>query len=151
MGTKTITANDTFTVFDRVIDDFADTDASTITFANDLVNVKTGKNKNSIYSANETGNNADVVLRLMRGSSDDIFLQGKLSEMQRDLASFTLATGEFVKRLGDGQGTVLRDVYTLGGGVFVRKVDSKENTEGDTEQGVSIYNMKFTDVTRNIQ
>lgn len=151
MATVTITSKDTLTLFDRVFEDFADTDVSTITFNDDLVAVKTGKNRNSIYSSNEMGNNADVVLRIMRGSSDDRFLQGKLNEMQKDLPSFQLANGEFVKRLGDGQGNVQRDVSTLSGGVFMRKVDSKENTEGDTEQGVAVYNMKFTVVDRNIQ
>lgn len=151
MTTKTITGKDTLTLFDRVLVDLADGDASSITFGNDLVSVKTGKNKNTIYSGNETGNNANMVLRVMRGSSDDRFLQGKLTEQQKDITAFALANGEFVKRLGDGQGGVLRDVYTLDGGVFMKKNDGKENTDGDTEQGVVTYNMQFADVARSIQ
>ncbi len=150
MPTSTVTGNDTLTLYDRVFVDFADGDNTTITFPNDLVTVKTGKNKNSIYAINETGQNCDLVLRVMLNSSDDRFLQGKLSEMQRDLPSFNLASGEFVKRAGDGTGNVTNSIYSLQGGVFKRKVDAKENVEGDTEQAVVTYNMTFAVGTRSI-
>lgn len=151
MSVNVITAEDTFTLYDRVLNDFADDDASTIAFSTDLVTIKTGKNKNSIYAKNETGSNALVTLRLIRGSSDDRFMSGKLAEMQRDFVATTLANGEFVKRLGDGQGNVIRDVYTLLGGTFSRNVDGKENVSGDTEQGVAVYNMIFASVKRSQQ
>lgn len=151
MSINVITAEDTFSIYDRVLTDFADDDSSTISFAGDLVTIKTGKNKNSIYAKNETGTNAAVTLRLIRGSSDDRFMSGKLSEMQRDFVATELANGEFVKRLGDGQGNVIRDVYTLLGGTFQRNVDGKENVSGDTEQGVAVYNMIFANVKRSQQ
>lgn len=151
MPVNVITAEDTFSVFDRVITDFADDDASTVAFATDIVTIKTGKNKNAIFAKNEAGGNASVVLRVMRGSSDDQFLNGKLSEMQRDFVATSLANGEFVKRLGDGQGNVVRDVYTLLGGTFTRNVDGKENVSGDTEQGVAVYNLMFANVKRSAQ
>lgn len=146
-----ITGSDTLTLFDRVFADFADDDVSTFTFPNDLVTMKTGKNRNTIYSQNEPGANADGVLRIIRGSSDDQFLQGKLLEMGQDFVSSILAAGQFVKRLGDGEGNVIRDVVTLAGGVFTREVDTKANASGDTIQGVAIYNMKFAQATRSMQ
>ena len=87
----------------------------------------------------------------MKGSSDDQFLQGKISAMEADFVATELATGEFVKRLGDGQGNVARDVYTLLGGVIVKRVDGKENASGDTNQGVAVYNMVFAKAVRSIQ
>lgn len=150
-STFTITGDDTFTVYDRVLTDFADDDASTIAFPNDLVSLKTGKNKNTIFAKDETGNNANVTLRLVRGSSDDQLLQSKLSEMTKDFATTVLANGEFVKRIGDGQANVKRDVYTMQGGVIVRRVDGKENVSGDTTQAVAIYNMTFASARRSIQ
>lgn len=151
MPTFSITSSDTLTLLGRVFNDLADGDSSAITFPNDLVSVKTGKNGNTIYSGNETGKNANMTLRVMRGSSDDRFLQGKLSEQQRGLSDFSLVTGEFVKRLGDGDGGIIRDVYTMLGGIFLRKVEGKENVEGDTEQGVAVYNMLFADAKRSQQ
>lgn len=151
MTTDTITADDTLTLYDRVIVDFADGDASTITFPNELFAMSTGKNGNTIYTKNETGKNSDVVLRLIRGSSDDRFLQQKLAEADADFVSQELATGEFVKRVGDGQGNVVRDVYTLRGGIFSNRVDTRENVAGDTEQAVAVYRMKFARTQRGIQ
>lgn len=151
MSVFTITANDTLTIWGRTLADLADGDASTVTFPNDLTAAKTGKNQNTIFSKNETGNNADVVIRVMRGSSDDRFLAAKFATLEKDFASFELANGSFVKRLGDGLGTVVRDVYTMKGGIFKRKVDAKDNVEGDTSQGVSVYNMTFAFVGREAQ
>lgn len=145
-----ITGNDTLTLADRVILDFADGDNSTITFPNDLVSIKTGKNQNTLYARNEQGNNATLSLRLVRGSSDDKFLQSKLALVKADFPSVILLNGEFVKRLGDGKGTVVRDVYTLLGGTFSKNVEVKENVEGDTEQAVSIYNFVFAVASRGI-
>lgn len=143
MATFTLTGEDTLTLFDRTFEDFADGDNTTITFPNELITVKTGKNENTIYAKNSTGKNCDLVLRVIRGSADDRFLNGKLNEMLNDLPSFVTANGEFVKRAGDGQGSVVNNIYTLLGGVFSRNVDVKENAEGDTEQAVAVYNMRF--------
>ena len=150
MAISAVTGQDTLTLFGRVFNDFADGDNTTITFPNELVTMKTGKNKNTIYAINETGSNCDMVLRVMRGSADDRFLQGKFSEMNRDLPSFVLGEGEFVKRSGDGLGLVISDIYALKGGIFKRGIDAKENVEGDTEQAVSVYNLTFAIGTRSI-
>lgn len=147
----TITGDDTFTVFGRVLTDLADGAVSTVTFDNDFTNMKTGKNSNTVFSKNETGNNANVTLRVMRGSGDDRFLQSRLQELESDFPSFQLAVGEFVKRLGDGLGNIRNDVYSLEGGIFLRKVSGLENTDGETEQGVTMYNMRFAYATRSIR
>lgn len=151
MTTYNITSDDTITLWNRVFNDFADGDVSIITFPNDIVTMKTGKSQNTIYSKNEPGNNATAVLRLIRGGTDDQFLQGKIAAMQQDFVAQELATGEFVKRMGDGQGNVARDVYTMLGGVITRQVDGKENVEGDTSQGVAVYNLSFAKAVRSIQ
>tara|TARA_R110000851_G_scaffold306239_4_gene464501 strand:- start:3910 stop:4365 length:456 start_codon:yes stop_codon:yes gene_type:complete len=150
MSSFTITGKDTLTLFGRIYNDFADGDNLTITFPNELKTVKTGKNNNSIYADNSTGKNADMSIRVLRGSSDDRFLQGKLIEQNNQGASFTTAEGEFVKILGDGQGNTVSDIYTLQGGIFTKEVDGKENVEGDTEQAVSVYNLKFARASRSI-
>lgn len=151
MTTYNLVSDGTLTLWDRVFNDFADDDISAITFPNDLVTLKTGKNGNTIYSKNEPGRNATAVVRLIRGSSDDQFIQNKLTSMKRDFVSTELASGEFALRLGDGSGNIARDVYTLKGGVITRIPDGKENVSGDTVQGVSIYTINFADADRSIQ
>ncbi len=150
MSIFAITGDDTLTIYDRVFNDLADGDTSTITFPNNLVETKTGKDKNTIFSKNETGNNAEMILRLIRGSSDDKFLSSKLAEIERDITSITLASGEFVKKIGDGSSGLTRDVYSLEGGVINKKVEVKENVEGDTEQGAAIYTFMFANAKRDL-
>jgi hypothetical protein len=151
MSINVLTAEDTLTVYDRVLTDFADGDVSSLAYSGDIMAIKVGKNKNSIFSKNENGSSATLTLRLIRGSSDDRFMSGKLSAMNRDFVSQSLATGELVKRLGDGSGGIIRDVYTLLGGTFQKNVDGKENVEGDTEQAVAVYTMIFANVKRSQQ
>ena len=83
---NTITAADTLTLFGRVFTGLSNGSVSKITFDKDLADMKTGKNKNTIFSENATGSNAKLELRLMRGCSDDIFLQNQLASQRKDFA-----------------------------------------------------------------
>lgn len=151
METYNIVSQGTLTLYGRVFNNFANGDVSQISFPNDLVKMTTGKGGNTIFSKDESGRNATATIRLIRGSSDDQFLQSKLSASKRDFASTELAFGEFVIRLGDGAGKVARDVFTMKGGMITKPVDGKENTAGDTEQGVVVYTINFADCDRSIQ
>lgn len=151
MPSYNLVSDGTLTVYGRVLADFADDDVSAITFPTDLADLKTGKNGNTIFVKNEQGRNANAVLRVIRGSSDDQFLSSKMDKQKQDFATAELAFGEFVLRIGDGAANVANDTYTLKGGMITRQVDAKENVSGDTTQGVSIYNMKFAITERNIR
>lgn len=151
MTTYNIVGDDTFTYNGRVLNDFADDDVSTLTFSDDLVKMKTGKNGNSIFAENQPGRNCKVVLRIMIGSSDDVALQADLNQLTRTFSETVLGNGQFVKNVGDGAGNVLRNVFTLEGGILSRNVDAKMNTSGDTNQGVAIYNIMFANAIRSIQ
>lgn len=71
-----VTSDDTLTIFGRIMNDFADGKTTTITFPNDFANVVTGKNGNGrSFQKNANGGNSVLTIRLMRGSSDDNFLQ----------------------------------------------------------------------------
>jgi hypothetical protein len=94
---------------------------------------------------------ADLVLRLVRGSSDDRFLQGKLSTIEKDFVTSELCNGQIALRMGDGLGNVISDTYQLQGGLIGRKVDGKDNADGDTAQGVAVYTVRFANVVRSAQ
>ena len=151
MTTFTITGDDTLTLAGRVLNDLADADNVSVVFPNNRVESKTGKNENTIFARNMTGNNADVTIRVIRGSSDDRFLQGKIATSDKDFAATVLLDGGFVKRLGDGQGNVILDTYTMLGGMNMKRIDAKDNSDGDTEQGVAVYNLRFAKVVRSAQ
>lgn len=143
-----LTGSDVTIIDGRPFADFGNGDVIMLDFPNDLVDMTQGKNGNAIYSFNSTGKIVEATMRLIRGSSDDKFMNSRLTEFVTDPASFVLFSAEFVKRSGDGQGNVTEEVYTMDGGVIVRYPTAKENVEGDTEQAVSVYMIRFTNGDR---
>lgn len=150
MSTVALSGNDTVIINNRIFADLADVNCIELTFPNDIANVKTGKNGNSIYGLNETGRQCEMKLRLIRASSDDKFMQSLLSQQQLNFAGTVLLIGQFIKRVGDGKGNVSSDIYILSGGVFNKQVPAKTNTEGETEQSISEYMLKFTNAPRTL-
>jgi len=151
MSLVSITSDDTLTLWDRVFDDLADGTTVNAEFQSDKADMKTGKNKNTIVARNEQGNNAILTLRVVAGSSDDRFLSSKSDSQDADFTGFVMASGSFIKKFGDGQGNRVRAVYTMNGGAFSKNVGGQENVEGNTDQGVAVYTMKFAVCKRNIQ
>lgn len=150
MAKIALSGSDTIVINDRPLTDLADADCAMLAFPNDIANVKVGKNGNAIYGLNENGKVCEVTLRALRGSADDKFLLNLLVLQQANFAATVLMTGQFVKQIGNGAGAVAADTYIMAGGVFMREVDAKSNVEGDTEQSVSIYKMKFSQAVRVI-
>lgn len=148
MNSRSLTGNDTIQVAGRVLTDFADGTVATLSFPNELVAVKNGKNGNAIFNLNAMGQQADLELRVLRGSPDDSFLNDLLVTMEKDLPTFVLMDGYFVKRVGDGKGNVAQDTYITSGGVFTKKVEVSENVEGATDPAVSVYAIKFSNSDR---
>lgn len=143
-----MSGNDTISINNRVLADLADQNAVELTYPTAIANVKTGKNGNSIYSFNETGKQCEVKVRVLRGSADDKFLNDLMVQQLANFAGTILMIGEFIKKVGDGQGNILNDTYIMSGGIFDIQPGAKTNTEGDTEQSVAIYSMKFSNAPR---
>ncbi len=143
MSTVALSGNDTVVINDHVFNDFAEGNVVELTFPNDIANVKTGKNGNTIYGLNEMGKQCDLKMRLIRGSNDDIFMNQLLNLQYNNFAETVLMQGSFIKKIGDGQGNIINDTYILGGGVFIKQVEGLSNVEGDATQSVSVYQMKF--------
>lgn len=146
--TVSLTGNDTLVLGGIPITDTADGDWFTMAFDNDLANLKRGKNGNAIFAENSMGPVATATLRLIRSSNDDKALNSLLQQQLQDFAAFNLIDGQFVKRVGDGNGGISGDTGQMFGGIFKRNVDSKSNAEGDTEQSVSVYRLEFSNVQR---
>jgi hypothetical protein len=145
-----LTGKDTLKINGRILNDLADGDCAVLTFPNDLSSIKTGKSGNAIYAFNYSGNQCEVALRVLRGSSDDKYLNNLLSLLKNDPAAFSLMQGEFTKNIGDGAGGISQDTYIMSGGTFKKQTEVKENAEGDTEQAVAIYNLMFSNAPRAI-
>ncbi len=150
MSTIALSGSDTIMINNRIFSDLADGNCVELTFPNDIANLKTGKNGNSIYGLNETGKQCEVKLRVVRGSSDDKFFNGLLAGQQLNFACTILMIGSFIKKLGDGQGNILSDTYIMSGGIFTTIPEAKTNVEGESEQSVAKYTLKFSIAPRVI-
>jgi hypothetical protein len=150
MATVAMSGSDTVMINNRIFADLADGNCVELTYPNDVASVKTGKNGNSIYGLNETGKQAEVKIRLIRGSSDDKFMNSLFAQQQGNFAGFPLMLGQFIKKIGDGAGNVSSDTYIMGGGIFTKAMEAKMNVEGESEQSVVVYTMKFSNAPRVI-
>lgn len=148
MAFAALSGQDTVIINNYVFVGLGDQNFVEMTFPNGLVEVKTGKNGNSIYGFRESGKQADVKLRTIRGGPDDQFMLNLLTQMKANFAGFPLLIGQFIKKIGDGQGNVTSDTYIFSGGVIVKEVEAKSNSEGDTEQSLALYELKFTNAPR---
>lgn len=148
MSKVAMSGNDTIIINNRSLTDLADGNCLELTFPNAIANVKTGKDGNSIYGLNASGKQAEVKIRIIRASADDKFLNGLISQQQANFAGFALLTGSFIKKIGDGSGNVTSDTYILSGGIFEKQIEGKSNVEGETEQSISMYSLKFSNAPR---
>src|ERR1700674_5263266 len=111
MPAVALTGADTIQINSQVLQDLADGNCVELTFPNDIAQVKTGKNSNSIYAFNATGQQCEVKVRVLRGSSDDQYLNNLLQAQQANFSGTTLMNGQFIKKVGDGQGNITSDTY----------------------------------------
>jgi hypothetical protein len=150
MSSFALSGDDSIILNDKVLADFADANYGEGAFPNDIATVKVGKNGNALFSQNASGKQFDLTLRMVRGSKDDIMLQGLLTAQDANFAGTTLLAGQVVKRVGDGKGNLSADTYVLAGGVFNKNVPVTANAEGDTNQSVAVYALKFSRAARVI-
>ncbi len=146
-----MSGSDTITLNNRVLVDLATGSVAELKFPNDIAVVKTGKNGNSIYGLNESGKQCELTVHVLRASADDKFLNALLSQQNANFAGFPLMIGQFVKKIGDGKTVITSDTYLMSGGVFTKQVEAKSNVEGDTDQSISIYTIKFSNSPRAIR
>lgn len=150
MSSVSLTGKDTIKINGRIFNDLADGEVANLEYPQELLTVKTGKNGNSIYAFNAMGRMCNFTIRVLRGTSDDKYLNKLLATFRNNPATFVLLTGEFVKHVGDGDGNIISDIYILSGGAFRKEVEAKENVEGDTEQAVAVYSLVFSNAPRTL-
>ena len=148
MSTVALSGNDTIVLNGRVINDLADGNCVQLKFPNEIASVKTGKNGNAIYGLNESGKVCEVEVRIVRGGSDDKYLNNLMIQQQANFAGTVLMPAQFIKKLGDGQGNVTSDTYIMSGGIFAKPIEAQSNVEGEVTQSVAVYTLKFANAPR---
>lgn len=148
-STYALTGKDTIIINDIPLTDFADGDIGNLEIPNNLFAMQTGKDGNTIFALDESGQNATLTVRVLMSSNDDKRLNGLIPKSE-SFAETILMTGAVVKQVGDGQGNVSYNTYTLAGGMIQKKPDIKTNVNGDTTQAVVTYTIMFANGNRAI-
>lgn len=144
---QAFTANDIIEVDDELVTALANGDCAIITYPNDKMGMVTGKGGNTVGAHNEMGREADLVLRVVRGSPDDKRLNSRIIEWESRSENFKPITATFTKVIVV-DGGIANEVTTLKFGLPTKGVETRENVEGDTEQVIAIYNIRFGDSKR---
>lgn len=149
MSIFSLTGDDSIIINDIPLNDFADGDIGSLSLPNNIFDMQTGKNGNTIFALDESGNNATLTVRVLMSSNDDKRLNGMIPK-SKGFAQSVLATGSVVKQVGDGQGNVSYNTYLLAGGMVQKKPDVKSNVNGDAQQAVVEYTIVFAEANRAI-
>ena len=149
MSTYTLTGDDTIIINDIPLHDFPNGDIATLDLPNNLMEIATGKNGNTIFALDEAGNNATLTVRILLSSADDKRLNGLIPPSD-GFASYVLLTGSVVKQVGDGAGNISYNTYLLQGGMVQKKPAIKSNVNGDVEQAIAEYVIQFANAARAI-
>lgn len=145
-----LTGNDTIIIGGQLFTDFADGIVAEIQFPTDLVQVKRGKNGNTIFALNNQGFQSEVNLRILLGRANDSFLNAQMVNMQNNFAGFTLLNGVFVKNVGDGNGNITPVTYIMSGGVLKRNPNAISNADGDANQSLAEWHIIFGNNDRQV-
>jgi hypothetical protein len=137
----TLSGGDTLTLNDKTITDIANGDYAVIDFPNNISSTTIGKNNNILKKQMANGKLCRLTIRLTRGSVDDIFLQDLFDLQQRDFAAFNLLEGQAVKRIGDGEGNITRDIYDFSAMDFEKIPNSVSSTEENVEELITIWQL----------
>lgn len=149
MSTYALTGDDSIIINDIPLTDFANNDIGTLDIPNNMFEMQTGKNGNTIFALDESGNNATLTVRVLMSSGDDRRLNGMIP-VSNGFAQTVLATGSVVKQIGDGAGNVSYNTYMLAGGMVQKKPSIKSNVNGDSDQAVVEYVIQFAQANRGI-
>lgn len=149
MSLYTLTGDDVIIINDIPLNDFPDNDIATLELPNNLMEISTGKDGNTIFALNEAGNNATLTVRVLMSSATDKRLNGLIPPSE-GFARYILLNGSVVKQVGDGAGNVSYNTYLLSGGMVQRKPAIKSNVNGDTQQAIVEYVVQFANAARAI-
>ena len=125
------------------LSDFADGTIAQLETPNEQSTVTTGYNGNSLGAHNEPGRQRRFTIRLVKGSSDDKRLNESYELWKERDMRFKPLKGWFTKNIGHEDGSLSQDTtecyFGLPNGVPVALTD----TNGNTEQDVSVYTIVF--------
>lgn len=148
--TDTLVGQDTIVINGRALSNLGYGKVVDISIPAALVEIESGKDGSAIYAMNQAGRQAEVKIRVLAGSADDVFLNNINESFKANFAGSTLVNASFVKRTGDGQGNITTTTWVLSGGAPGNAPADSWDVNGNTEQALMEYSYKFARATRQL-
>lgn len=133
-----------------ILSDLADGTVAELTAPNELSTTTTGYNGNSLGSHNEPGRQRECTLRIVKGSGDDKRLNKNYNMWKNRNLLFRPLKMTFTKNVGHSDGSVNRDTVECFFGLPAGQPSQSMVMDGNTEQVVSIYMLRFGNSERSM-
>lgn len=148
------TSNDTIVCTDYrgkwVLNDFAAGAVADLTAPNEISSTTTGYNGNSLGAHNEPGRQRECSLRIVKGSDDDKRLNQNYNLWKNRSSLFRPLKMSFTKNVAHEDGSLTKDTVDCFFGLPAGQPAQTVNTEGDTEQVISVYMLRFGNSERSM-
>jgi hypothetical protein len=141
-GDSTLTLENLSGDNQRTIVELANQRAIAVSFPNDTGTMEPMKG-GAVFAVNVSAKAASLAVRVIKGGSDDAWLNQKLNELLNNRTSAIALVGSVIGNFGDGQGNLRKLTATLTFGFVKKRVDLITDYNGDTEQAISEYNIDF--------
>lgn len=133
-----------------VLTDFAGGTVAELTAPNELSTTTTGYNGNSLGSHNEPGRQRECTLRIVKGGDDDKRLNASYNLWKNKDSKFKPLSMSFTKHVAHSDSSRTKDTVECFFGLPAGQPTQASNVEGDTEQLVSIYMLRFGNSERSM-
>lgn len=133
-----------------VLSDFAAGAVAELAAPNELSTVTTGYNGNSLGAHNEPGRQRECTLRLVKGSEDDKRFNKNYNLWKNRDSKFKPFSMAFTKHVAHSDGTMTKDTVECFFGLPSGQPSQAMNTEGDVEQVISVYVLRFGNSERSM-
>lgn len=154
MPTDSYTAQDIIICEDYqgewILSDFATGNVAELTAPNDMSTTSTGYNGNALGAHNEPGRQRECTLRIVKAGSDDKRLNKNYNMWKNRDLRFKPLKMSFTKNVAHSDGTITKDTVECYFGLPSGQPTQAMNTEGDIEQVVSQYMIRFADSERSM-
>lgn len=131
-----------------ILSDFANASVIETTAENELSSLTTGYNGNGLGAHNEPGRQRVANIRLVKASGDDKRFNENYTLWKNRDSRFRPLEISFTKNIAHEDGSITLDTLYCYFGLPAGQPSQVDNTEGDTEQVVSAYSIRFANHDR---
>lgn len=130
--------------------DFADGTVAQLTAPNELSQSATGWNGNGLGAHNEPGRQRECALRLVKAAGDDKRFNENYNLWKNRDIRFKPLKATFTKNIGHGDGSITKDTVECFFGLPAGQPEQVTDVEGNTDQVVSQYMIRFGNSERSM-